>query len=64
MKDIHWVERIHNLKIYVQIQRQFPSHLLDHIAAAILHGLIGIGFSSSSSRSSSIFGVMLMHSFQ
>ena len=59
MKDGHWVERIQNLKIYVQIQRQFPSHLLDHTVAAILHGPISIGFIIS--RRSSIFGVILMH---
>lgn len=66
MEDGHWVERIQNLKIYVQIQRQFPSHLLDHTAAAILHDPIGgvlISSSSSSNRSSSssIFWVILMH---
>lgn len=51
-----------NPQIYVRIQRQSPSHLLDHTVTAVLHGPIGIAFSSSSNRISSsshiIFGVM------
>lgn len=58
MKDGHWVERLQNLKIYIQIQRQFPSHLPEHTVAAILLGPIGIGFIHSSSSG---FGAMLMH---
>ena len=58
MKDGHWVERLQNLKIYIQIQRRFPSHLPEHTATAVLHGPIGIGFIHSSSSG---FGVMLMH---
>ena len=64
MKDGHWIESIQTIKIYVQIQKQFPSHPLDHTVAAILHGPIGMVFIVIiiiSRSSSSIFGVISKH---